>query len=76
MRATQKTPRNGPEHLARQHRWQPKRKRVNKAELAAQLGEEQVKIWRRSYATAPWGTRGDRPAVQRVARQVQANALK
>jgi 2,3-bisphosphoglycerate-dependent phosphoglycerate mutase len=26
---------------------------LNKAELAARLGEEQVRIWRRSYATSP-----------------------
>lgn len=34
---------------------------LNKAELAAKLGEQQVEIWRRSYATAPPPLQKDDP---------------
>ena len=34
---------------------------LNKAEMAAKVGEQQVKVWRRSYATAPPPLRKDDP---------------
>src|SRR5262249_27397632 len=51
--------RNGLDVAARQKSWRLNERHygslqgLNKADLAARLGEEQVRIWRRSYATSP-----------------------